>query len=101
MLTGRPAISFAYDFEHYAGSERGLFYDLDHVFPGPVCRDFGKLMEALEVAVLPDALDPARAWRARFFFDHVDDASARRLAGRVKGLYIEHGEAQTERTEAA
>src|SRR5678816_3948461 len=34
MLTGRPAISFAYDHDQYANSERGLFYDLEHVFPG-------------------------------------------------------------------
>src|SRR5690606_5506502 len=58
MLTGRPVVSFAYDHDHYAGSERGLFYDLEHVFPGPVCRDFGQLAQALEdVFEQPDA-DP-------------------------------------------
>src|SRR5690606_16995961 len=87
-LTGRPAISFAYDFEHYAGTERGLFYDLDHVFPGPVCRDFQALANAMEDALSPSNALVATRWRRRFFFDYVDDGSARRVVSRVRSLYI-------------
>ena len=39
MLTGKPVVSFAYDLDRYSGEERGLFYDLDQVLPGAVCRD--------------------------------------------------------------
>ena len=87
MLTGRAAISFAYDFEHYAGTERGLFYDLDHVFPGPVCRDFQQLVHALQCLVGDEPADGSRAWRLRLFFDHTDDTSAWRLVQRVRRLY--------------
>ena len=48
MLTGKPAISFAYDHDSYPGIERGAFYDLDFVFPGPVCRTFAQLRDALD-----------------------------------------------------
>ena len=42
MLTGKPVISFAYDLDRYATEERGLFYDLHQVLPGPVAKDFGR-----------------------------------------------------------
>jgi len=85
-LTGRPVISFAYDFEHYAGTERGLFYDLDHVFPGPVCRDFASLSVALSGG-FEGARDPVEAeLRRRTFFDYDDDSNARRVAHRVRAL---------------
>jgi CDP-glycerol glycerophosphotransferase (TagB/SpsB family) len=89
MLTGRPMVSFAYDFDSYAHGERGLFYDMDHVFPGPVCRDFGQLQAALEKGFEPpDALDRERyAWKRRLFLDHLDDANAWRVVQRVKQLY--------------
>ena len=89
MLTGRRVISFAYDFEHYAGSERGLFYDLDHVFPGPVCREFAQLAQALEGCLGDVQEGAARAWRSRLFFDHNDHANAWRVARRVRELYVQ------------
>jgi CDP-glycerol glycerophosphotransferase (TagB/SpsB family) len=89
MLTGRPAISFAYDFERYVHGERGLFYDMDQVFPGPVCRDFHELQAALEAALDPPGpVEHERyAWKRRLLLDHADDANAWRVVQRVKGLY--------------
>jgi len=91
MLTGKPVISFAYDYERYAGEERGLFYDLDTVLPGPVCRDFDSFAAALERALKPRTpeQDEDYAWRRKVFFDHVDDRSSRRLVERVKALYVD------------
>ena len=45
LLTGKPAISFAYDYEFYL-LERGGFYDLDFCFPGPICKNFTDLQAA-------------------------------------------------------
>jgi CDP-glycerol glycerophosphotransferase (TagB/SpsB family) len=89
MLTGRPAVSFAYDFEQYVNGERGLFYDMDQVFPGPVCRDFHELQAALEAALDPPGpVEHERyAWKRRLLLDHADDANAWRVVQRVKGLY--------------
>lgn len=88
MLTGKPAVSFAYDYESYANVERGSFYDLEFVFPGPICGTFAELR-----AVLEDLFKPAskadRAlleWKRRLFFDYIDDRSSERLVARVKKL---------------
>jgi CDP-glycerol glycerophosphotransferase (TagB/SpsB family) len=94
-------LSFAYDLDEYENEERGLFYDLEHVFPGAVCRDFGQLATALEQAIPGAAADPRREWRTRFFFDHVDDRSAGRVVDRVKALYVDTGAALNAREEAA
>lgn len=90
MLTGRPVISFAYDLDHYSTQERGLFYDLDQVLPGPVARDFGQLATALDGLFEPrtPAQDEEYAWKRRLFFDHVDDSNARRVVTRVHELAL-------------
>lgn len=88
MLTGRPAVSFAYDYESYASIERGSFYDLEFVFPGPVCRTFRDLESALDGLFEPvSPVDSAMLdWKRRLFFDHVDDRSSERLVARVRKL---------------
>jgi len=90
MLTGRPMASFAYDLEHYANEERGLFYDLDRVLPGAVCRTFDELATALDAFF--EEPDPATAdeyaWRRRIFHDHLDAGSAARVVERVRSLYL-------------
>lgn len=88
MLTGKPAVSFAYDYDRYLGVERGAFYDLADVFPGPVCRSFAELAVALDA--LFETRTPleaaALAWKRRMFFDHLDDRNAARVVERVKQL---------------
>lgn len=88
MLTGKPAISFAYDLDSYLGVERGGFYDLDFVFPGPVCRSFADLRKGLEELFAPrsEAALANMEWKRRLFFDHVDDQSSARVVERVKQL---------------
>jgi CDP-glycerol glycerophosphotransferase (TagB/SpsB family) len=88
MLTGKPAISFAYDYENYANVERGAFYDLEFVFPGPVCRTFAELSAALDAVLQPRSpVDEALYdWKRRLFFDHVDDRNSERLAAKVRKL---------------
>lgn len=89
MLTGKPMASFAYDYEQYIHGERGLFYDMEHVFPGPVCRDFQALRHALEHADdLPTAMtDAGYRWKRQLLFDYQDDANAWRVVQHVKALY--------------
>ncbi|MFT4257001.1 MAG: CDP-glycerol glycerophosphotransferase family protein [Pseudoxanthomonas sp.] len=88
MLTGKPALSFAYDEQAYLLTERGSFYPLDDVFPGKVCRDFVQLQAGLEA--LFDPPTPAQqaelAWKRHMFFAHMDDGNARRVVERVKRL---------------
>src|SRR5699024_1982364 len=89
MLTGRSMVSFAYDFDRYVHGERGLFYDMEQMFPGPVCRNFGELKAALEgVFQAPASHERERyAWKRRLLLDHADDANGWRVVQKVKGLY--------------
>lgn len=45
MLQRRPTFSYAPDIEEYS---RGFLYDLESVFPGPVIRTFGGLLQKIE-----------------------------------------------------
>lgn len=89
MLTGKPAISFAYDYEAYL-MERGGFYDLDLVFPGPICKSFGELQAALK-DVLSTKVDATYEFRRRLFFDRVDDRASARVVERMRDLTEAHG----------
>lgn len=85
MLTGKPAISFAYDLDSYQLLERGAFYDLEKIFPGPICQDFEQLRGALEkLFVSDDAAVVARRWQRDLFFDYVDDGNSARVVARIK-----------------
>jgi CDP-glycerol glycerophosphotransferase (TagB/SpsB family) len=88
MLTGKPVFSFAYDFERYISSERGLFYDMEMVFPGPICRSFDVLAENLERTLAAPRQEPDERYRAArsIFFDYLDDKNSERLIARVKSL---------------
>ncbi|WP_246910138.1 CDP-glycerol glycerophosphotransferase family protein [Isoptericola sp. S6320L] len=84
MLTGKPMVSFAYDGEAYQ-LERGGFYDLDLVFPGPICRTFDELDDALD-GIVDRRVDESYEFRRRLFFDHLDDRSSARVVERVRDL---------------
>lgn len=91
MMTGKPVMSFAYDYERYANDERGLFYELDRVLPGPVCRTFDELAGALDTVFEPrsEAETELYDWKRRIFFDHLDDGASWRVVQRVKNLYLD------------
>jgi CDP-glycerol glycerophosphotransferase (TagB/SpsB family) len=90
LLTGKRVISFAYDYDHYVNVERGLFYDLEKVLPGKVCRDFDTLAVALDEVFEGRTAEQVEdyAWRRSLFFDHLDDRNAARVVRRVKDLYV-------------
>jgi CDP-glycerol glycerophosphotransferase (TagB/SpsB family) len=91
MLTGKPMVSFAYDYDSYVNRERGLFYDMDFAFPGPVAKDFDQLIESLTQAFgVPGERAMAEyEWKRRLFFDYCDDQNASRVVDKVKALYQE------------
>jgi|GEM_PF-1103670 len=85
MLTGRPQISFAYDRVNYAGQERGMFYNLEDVFPGPVCEDFPALLGALESTLAGEQTEHPLVYghKRRMFFEYLDDRNSARLVDRL------------------
>ena len=88
MLTGKPMLSFAYDFDRYISQERGLFYDMEMVFPGAICKTFDTLSSELEKSMAgQEAVMSERYVFARsIFFDYLDDENSRRLTAQVKSI---------------
>lgn len=76
---GKPVISFAHDLEL---ARDGLLYDLDHFFPGPVCKDFESLVDNLDFFV--DNPRVSRHERVReMLVDHHDGRNTERVLARL------------------
>lgn len=92
MLTGRPLISFTYDYQKYAEQDRGLFYNLEHVIPGPVCSDFEQLIQAIDdlLGQSKDRPTTTKQYKAKrnLFFSHLDDNNALRVVNQIKRQYV-------------
>ena len=61
LITDRPIIHYAYDYDYYKNKDRGLYYDIDEVAAGTVAGDTAELLKALEANL---AGDPCRERRA-------------------------------------
>ena len=85
MLTGRPQICFAYDRAAYSEQERGMFYNIEDVFPGRVCEDFPALLAALESVLSGEVTEHplVYAQKRRMFFEYHDDRNSSRLVDRL------------------
>lgn len=76
-LFERPMIFFAYDLEHYL-NERGFYYPVTEMMPGPVCRTTEEVAEALRKDVEFD-LKRVREFKYRFMSGCDGHATARVL----------------------
>lgn len=88
LITGRPVVSFAPDLDEQNGE---LFFDLEHLFPGPVCRDVDALCDSLATIFDVPSLATARHYaRVRdLLIDHRDGQNAARAVNRVRHLLEE------------
>ncbi len=86
MLTGKPMISFAYDYEEYSKHERGLFYDLEFAFAGNICKDFDTLFEEIQKLIQKESTIDEKSYKfkQKLFFDYLDANNAQRLIERVE-----------------
>lgn len=82
-LTGRPAISFVHDLEDLDGR---LLYDLEHLFPGPVCRDTTTLATALESALARPEVTAQYARVRDLLIEHTDGRNTARVVERLRAL---------------
>ena len=85
MLTGRPVISFAFDLKEYRDSERGFFYDIEYVFPGPIHQNFSDVLETIEKSLKEgENHDPEIYQHKRnMFFEKIDAENTKRLIAHV------------------
>jgi len=82
--TGRPMVFFVYDYDDYAHSERGVYFELADKAPGPMVRTSDELVHALATV---DSWRPDYADRYRGFVDHFGEydkgTAARQIVDRV------------------
>ena len=81
-VTGKPLVFYAYDLETYRDVDRGFYFDLEPVAPGPVVRTQDALTEALRDL---EGVRRAYAERYRTFrrtYCPLDDGHATRRLGR-------------------
>jgi CDP-glycerol glycerophosphotransferase (TagB/SpsB family) len=92
MLTEKPMVSFAYDYDSYINKERGFFYDMSTVFPGPICKDFSKVLESLDSALAAEDRDERQKYQLakNTFFEFDDAFNAKRVVTQVKSSLTTH-----------
>jgi CDP-glycerol glycerophosphotransferase (TagB/SpsB family) len=87
-VTGKPLLHYAYDLDRYRDQQRGLYFDLAEVAPGPLLSTSTEVVDAI---VEVDTFAAATADRYRRFretFCHLDDGDA---TGRVLDLLADAG----------
>nr|WP_255670425.1 rhamnan synthesis F family protein [Aeromicrobium wangtongii] len=77
---GRPVVGFVHDME--LARDRVL-YDLDHFFPGPVCRDFDALEASFDVFAGAPSVPHADRVR-QMLVDHTDGRNTQRVLARLR-----------------
>ncbi|WP_026452219.1 CDP-glycerol glycerophosphotransferase family protein [Aequorivita capsosiphonis] len=86
VYLNKPVFSFAYDLEHYSKHQDGLIYDMDFAFPGPIVKEFKKLIEALNKEIHNFNQCEAEKYKMirEMFFDTIDANNALRLIEKLK-----------------
>ena len=94
-VTGKPLIFYTYDLETYRDVDRGFYFELEPVAPGPVVRTQDDLTVALTDLAAVQQAYAARYRTFRQTYCVLDDGRATKRVGRfVKGeLLARRGEA--------
>ena len=75
-VTGRPMAFFAYDLDDYRDRQRGFYFDLLELAPGPVVTTTPALIEAIASLGRVEAAHAGRYARFRERFCHLEDGRA-------------------------
>ena len=88
MFRTIPVIGFAYDLDHYSKSQNGLLYDFEMVFPGPVVKEFGQVLNNIDVEMTVPSQANSEKYRfsQKFFYKYLDDDNSKRVVDRVKTI---------------
>ncbi|WP_019528816.1 CDP-glycerol glycerophosphotransferase family protein [Dasania marina] len=73
LLLDKPIVGYAFDIEQYQGS-RGLLYDYDNQFPGPLTQTWQQLASTLAALLAQPSISVAekQLWLKRFFHQPLD-----------------------------
>lgn len=83
LITDRPIIHYAYDYEYYRDKDRGLYYDISEVAAGTVARTPEELLAALEKSLTDDDGAVRRQMIRERFITYESDHSCRDVFERI------------------
>jgi CDP-glycerol glycerophosphotransferase len=86
VLTGRPILHFAYDYDAYIQSRIGFMYEPQEMFAGPVSRTFDELLQHLDHALAHGVADRQQYDRVRDRFHQHGRNSGAAVAQLIRGL---------------
>lgn len=88
MLTNNPIVNFSYDHDNYTNKERGLFYDMELVFPNTINKLFPDFIHSLDAA-LSNKIDTNHYLNCKkIFFKYFDSQNSKRVAELIKELNL-------------
>ena len=80
LLTDRPVVHYLYDYDYYANSDRGVYYDKEDVVCGDIVEDEDQLLDVIEYNLLnPRKHETLRQQRRREFLQYEDKLSCERI----------------------
>ena len=91
LLLDRPIIFFAYNYEKYMESQKGLLFDYKSMAPGPICYSQDQLQEAIVNYALgrTDEFANKRTAIRKLAFKYEDGKSSERIWNFLMKEYIE------------
>jgi CDP-glycerol glycerophosphotransferase (TagB/SpsB family) len=84
MLTDKPIVNFSYDYDKYTEKERGLFYDMQLVFPNNLNKSFDEMIESLENSFDENCRTEHYKKCKNIFFKYTDNKNSKRVTDLIK-----------------
>jgi CDP-glycerol glycerophosphotransferase (TagB/SpsB family) len=92
LLTGRPILHFAYDYESWFESRMGFLFEPGDFFAGPVSRTFEEFLVHLDAALAHGVANRQQYDRVRDMFHQHGGNSGAAVAQLIRGLVHSRGE---------
>ncbi|MCR8922115.1 CDP-glycerol glycerophosphotransferase family protein [Dasania sp. GY-MA-18] len=87
LLLDKPIVGYAFDMEQYQGA-RGLLYDYENQFPGPLTQTWPQLASTLEALLAQSSLNVSekQQWLKRFFHQPLEGSRCQAIEQLVAEL---------------
>jgi len=88
VMTGRPVLIYAYDYEEYLKTCRSFYYDLEEILPKPFIKNENTLLEKIvddTWFAKQEAVESYNNFRSRFH-QYLDGNSSRRVVSEIMKL---------------
>lgn len=86
MLTNKPIVNFAYDYEEYKNNERGFLYEMEMVFPDKINKNFNDMIISLEKLLEETSKEYQDHYNncKKMFFKYTDNKNSDRVIKNIE-----------------